>query len=191
MNAKKRKLASLFSGSHAPAWEQIRTLQRHETLSRWGILAAGAVTTAFPRRSVGTSYKPATPGTPRSYPTTAAVLVSGFTASTAQPRQLRGKIDTIESSLHVYLALVTGVYDGDTITLDIDFGLNVWLRGERVRLARINAPEVRGSERVEGIAARDWLREHLLNKRVMLRTLKDRKGKYGHYLAKIWLDDKT
>ncbi len=39
------------SGSHAPAWEQIQTLQRHETL------AAGAATTAFPRGSVGTSHE--------------------------------------------------------------------------------------------------------------------------------------
>ncbi len=38
------------SGSHAPAWEQIQTLWRHETL------AAGAATTAFPRWSVGTSH---------------------------------------------------------------------------------------------------------------------------------------
>ncbi len=46
-----------ISGSHAPAWEQVRTLQRHETLSRCGILAAGAATIAFPRWSVGTSQR--------------------------------------------------------------------------------------------------------------------------------------
>jgi|GEM_PF-3498364 len=34
---------SALSGFHAPAWEQVRTLQRHET---W---AVGAATTAFPR----------------------------------------------------------------------------------------------------------------------------------------------
>ncbi|WP_133512890.1 AAA family ATPase [Candidatus Thiosymbion oneisti] len=39
------------SGFHAPAWEQIQTLQRHETL------AAGAATTAFPRWSVETSHE--------------------------------------------------------------------------------------------------------------------------------------
>lgn len=89
---------------------------------------------------------------------------------------------------YVYVANVIRVYDGDTITVDIDLGLGVWVHGEKLRLHRINAPEVRGDSRPEGIISRDWLREQLLGKEIIIQTIKDRKGKYGRYLAEIWLD---
>ncbi len=56
-NSTKSFRIAFRSGSHAPAWEQVRTLQRHETSSRCGILAAGAATTTFPGWSVGTSQR--------------------------------------------------------------------------------------------------------------------------------------
>ena len=97
----------------------------------------------------------------------------------------------MEKQHYVYHALVTGVYDGDTITVDIDLGLNVWVRGEKLRLHRINAPELRGEERPRGLASRDWLRERILNQPVVIETIRDRKGKYGRYLAEIWLADEN
>ena len=57
-----------------------------------------------------------------------------------------------------YRAIIIEVYDGDTVTADIDLGFNTWRMGEKLRLARINAPEVRCKERSEGLKARDWLR---------------------------------
>lgn len=86
--------------------------------------------------------------------------------------------------LYHYRATVTGVYDGDTCTLRIDLGLSTE-RTEKVRLYRINAPEVRGAERNRGLAARDALRGLVLGKEVVVRTYKDKKGKYGRYLADI------
>jgi micrococcal nuclease len=62
-------------------------------------------------------------------------------------------------SLYHYRAVIAEVYDGDTVTADVDLGFSVWLRGERLRLARINAPEVRGDEKESGLAARDFLRD--------------------------------
>lgn len=89
--------------------------------------------------------------------------------------------------MYEYEANVTAVYDGDTITVDIDLGLGVWVRGEKIRLIGIDAPEVRGPERPEGLKSRDWLRALVLEKTVVLQTIKDRKGKYGRYLAHVFL----
>jgi micrococcal nuclease len=90
--------------------------------------------------------------------------------------------------LYHYRARVVKVYDGDTIHVDIDLGLGIWIRGEKIRLARINAPEIRGTERPQGLAARDFLRKLILNREILLATIKDRKGKYGRYLGEIWLE---
>lgn len=93
-----------------------------------------------------------------------------------------------ELCLYCYLALVTSVYDGDTITVDIDLGLGVWKHSEKIRVAHINAPEVRGKERPEGLKSRDWLRERINGKQIIIKTLKDKKGKYGRYIGEIYLD---
>jgi micrococcal nuclease len=93
----------------------------------------------------------------------------------------------MEHTLYHYRALVTAVYDGDTITADIDLGLHTWLRGEKIRLYRINAPELRGAERPPGLKSRDYLRSLILDKEVIIETFKDKKGKYGRYLGEVWL----
>lgn len=99
--------------------------------------------------------------------------------------------------LYQYKALITDVYDGDTVTADIDLGFHTWRRDERLRLYGINTPEIRGvsdDEKQRGYAARDALRERILGKEVIICTIRDRKGadsrgKYGRYLAKIYLGD--
>ena len=86
-----------------------------------------------------------------------------------------------------YKAHVTGVYDGDTITADINVGLNIVLIGEKLRLFGIDAPEVRGSSRPEGLKSRDWLRRLILNRDIYIKTLpKDKKGKYGRYIVTVY-----
>ncbi|MDH3269549.1 MAG: thermonuclease family protein [Ignavibacteria bacterium] len=96
----------------------------------------------------------------------------------------------MEHILYNYKAIVTSVYDGDTCTVDIDLGLSVWLRGEKLRLNRINAPELRGEERPKGLKSRDFLRSKIDGKEITIETIKDRKGKYGRYLAEIWIEEK-
>lgn len=88
-----------------------------------------------------------------------------------------------------YKARVTAVYDGDTVTVDIDLGLKTAVRGEKLRLHRINAPEVRGAEKESGKVSRDFLRERILGKEILIETIKDKKGKYGRYLAELWLEE--
>jgi len=94
--------------------------------------------------------------------------------------------------MYEYNAKIISIYDGDTVTAEVDLGFNVAIT-EKFRLVRINAPEVRGEEREDGLKSRDRLRELILNKKVTIKTLKDRKGKYGRYLAEIYInqDDET
>lgn len=93
--------------------------------------------------------------------------------------------------LYHYHAEVTSVYDGDTCTVDIDLGLGVWVRGEKIRFYRINAPEVRGASKVAGKKSRDYLRGLIDKQSVILKTVKDKKGKYGRYLADVWVADEA
>jgi len=94
----------------------------------------------------------------------------------------------------LYYADVCSVYDGDTCRLDIDLGMGIWLRNESVRLFGINAPEVRGAEKKAGKISRDALRQWIINKQIIIKTIansrgKDKKGKYGRYLAVLWVQD--
>ena len=90
--------------------------------------------------------------------------------------------------MYEYRAFVTKVYDGDTITVDIDLGFNTKIIGEKVRLKGLNAPEIRGVERTEGLQSRDWLRNGVLNRDIIVKTEQDKKGKYGRYIGTIYLD---
>ena len=93
--------------------------------------------------------------------------------------------------MYEYRAKVVKVYDGDTITCDIDLGFSVTLRREKIRLLDINAPEIRGADRPTGLESRDALRRLILDKQVIIKTKKDRKGKYGRWLAHVYLPAAT
>ena len=82
--------------------------------------------------------------------------------------------------MYEYKARITSIYDGDTVTAEVDLGFNVRVI-EKIRLARINTPEIRGEERPQGLISRDRLRQLMLNQEVMLHTIKDKKGKYQDY----------
>ncbi len=96
---------------------------------------------------------------------------------------------------YVNRAKVVSVYDGDTITIDVDLGRDIWVMGEKIRLAGINTPELRGGDREAGLRARDHLRSLIEGKQITIQTIKskrtkrDKKGKYGRYLAIVWLQN--
>ena len=93
----------------------------------------------------------------------------------------------MDNQLFNYWAIVTGVYDGDSITIDIDLGFNNWKKNQKVRLFGINTPEIRGEERPDGLVARDRLRELILDKEIIITSYKDKSGKYGRWLATVFL----
>jgi micrococcal nuclease len=98
-----------------------------------------------------------------------------------------------ESSLYIYRANVVEVYDGDTITVDVDLGFYIWLHKHEFRLYGINAPEVTGIEKAAGEKAREFLRSKILGKQVIIQSTKnpkdaEQKERYGEFLAIVWLD---
>ena len=98
--------------------------------------------------------------------------------------------------MYEYKAKIVSIYDGDTVRAIIDVGFGVQLRGEDgkgviLRLSGLNTPEIRGEEREQGLISRDRLRERILEKDVILKTFKDEKGKYGRYIAEIYLEEEN
>lgn len=91
--------------------------------------------------------------------------------------------------LYAYRAEIVRVVDGDTVIADIDLGFHTWRRGERLRLIGIDAPEPRGATRVAGRASGEALRQIIEGRNVTICTEKDRQGKFGRYLAWIFLDE--
>lgn len=92
--------------------------------------------------------------------------------------------------MYEYRAKVIKVYDGDTITVELDLGFKI-KKEEKIRLVGINAPEIRGNERELGLISRDRLRELILGKDIIINTFKDKKGKYGRYLGDITYTSET
>jgi len=95
------------------------------------------------------------------------------------------------SQLYYYKAYVIRVHSGDTCRVDLDLGVGIWTRGMEIRLHRVIAPEIKGNNREAGIAARDYLRGLILDREVLLRTIKDRKDKSGGYLGEMTVVTET
>ena len=87
--------------------------------------------------------------------------------------------------MYEYKAKIIDVYDGDTFTFEVDLGFSITVK-EKIRLAGINTPEVRGSSKIEGIKVRDYVRSIILGKEVMIQVFK--KGKFGRYIAYVLFD---
>ena len=93
-----------------------------------------------------------------------------------------------EVGRYIYDAELVSVYDGDTITLNVDLGFNVSLNNQKMRLYGINTPEISGTERPEGLRSKMALVRMLDGKDIVLKTIKDRKGKYGRWLAVLYVN---
>lgn len=91
--------------------------------------------------------------------------------------------------MYTYQAKVIKVTDGDTIRVDIDLGFGIWSHHTAIRLARINAPEIKGPEKEQGNISKEWLKQKILNQTVLITTKRDSTEKYGRYLAEVWLGE--
>lgn len=88
--------------------------------------------------------------------------------------------------MYEYQGTVLDIIDGDTLRLDIDLGFSVRSK-QIVRLRGINAPEMVGSTHEQGLAAKMALSGFLPpGARVLVRTHKDKREKYGRLLADVW-----
>lgn len=90
-----------------------------------------------------------------------------------------------------YYATVTNVVDGDTIVIDIDLGFNVVLSNQSVRLAGVDTPESRTSDKVEktfGLISKEYTKKFVesCNNHVIVRTQKpDSSEKFGRILGDV------
>jgi micrococcal nuclease len=94
-----------------------------------------------------------------------------------------------------YVKEITNVVDGDTIDVIIDLGFDILFQS-RVRLAGIDTPESRTSDKAEkvlGLEAKEYLKKHIkAAKTVTIRTEKmDSSEKYGRILGWVYLDGES
>lgn len=87
---------------------------------------------------------------------------------------------------------ITKVVDGDTVDAIVDLGFYTYVEA-RFRLWGIDAPEVRGEEREEGLLSKrhveDWLAE-AITKDLRVRSRKEvGRDKYGRWVGDFyWMD---
>jgi len=90
--------------------------------------------------------------------------------------------------MYEYQAKLIRVVDGDTVDLMVDMGCRIY-NEMRCRLYGINAPE-RNTE--DGPEATEFLLGLLSSATtITIETYKDRKEKYGRFLARIFVDGNT
>lgn len=94
--------------------------------------------------------------------------------------------------LNWYEAKLRSIYDGDTIRIDINPGLGLRIvgkddKGEPIRLYGIDAWEVRGEEKPLGIKAREFVRDLIQGRKIVIHTINDKEGKYGRLLAELFV----
>jgi len=91
--------------------------------------------------------------------------------------------------MYTYTAKVEKIVDGDTIDVNVDLGFATF-RKERLRFARINAWETRGAEKEQGKLAKARVIELIpVGTTITIKTFRDKKGKYGRYIAEIIIED--
>lgn len=79
------------------------------------------------------------------------------------------------------------VVDGDTVRLRVDVGFHMTFE-DNFRLADIDAPEVRGSEKVEGMRSKTALEQMIAEEcehhhGIKIQTFKE--GKFGRWLVNL------
>ena len=121
-------------------------------------------------------------------------LVIAVLAGVLQPSMSAHAEDIPTEPAYLYRAVVVRVIDGDTIDVDVDLGFYVWIKKQRIRLFGIDAPEVTGETRQEGLAATEHLKSLIDGESIILRTVKgadggDRDDSFGRWLGTIYHGD--
>lgn len=92
--------------------------------------------------------------------------------------------DLKNANLFTYKAEVVRWVDGDTVYLKVDLGFRMSMT-DSFRLIGINTPEIRGTERPQGLVVKEFVIDLLpKGSKVLIETRKS--GKYGRWLAEIY-----
>ena len=92
--------------------------------------------------------------------------------------------------MYTYKFEVTKVVDGDTIYGNADLGFNIKMY-VKLRLARINTPEVRGAEKEQGLLSKAEVLTLVENNGESIVITTTEKGKYGRWIAEVIIDGKN
>lgn len=98
----------------------------------------------------------------------------------------RGRV-SMKKDEYIYECELIRVVDGDTVRLRVDLGFNMTF-SDNFRLFNIDAPELRGEERSDGLLSKQFLIDTLVDKKLTIRSHKYR-GKYGRYIVDLYADD--
>ena len=97
--------------------------------------------------------------------------------------------------MYEYKAHVRRIVDGDTVVVDIFLGFDTVLNKAKLRLYGIDTPETYrpscNEEKQHGLQAKKFTSDMCFDKDVTIKTYKDKKGKYGRYLADVIVDGKS
>ncbi len=89
---------------------------------------------------------------------------------------------------YVYDAKIIKAYDGDSFHALIDQGFRDYTT-RRLRLSRVDTPEMRTPTLEEGRMVRDEVRNLILDKDVRIQTFQDKTGSWNRYIAEVWIGD--
>jgi len=95
--------------------------------------------------------------------------------------------------MYEYNCEIKRVVDGDTVDVIIDLGFDIFYKS-RVRLYGIDTPESRTrnkDEKVRGLMSKQYLINELEKGQVVIKTHKDKKGKFGRVLGEMYVGDKN
>lgn len=90
--------------------------------------------------------------------------------------------------LYLYKGDLIRVVDGDTLITLLDLGFSTWHK-TRLRLARINCPETRGVQKLQGLKAKNFVIEILNNlKEEKLLVKSQRLDSFGRAIAEVYIN---
>jgi micrococcal nuclease len=93
--------------------------------------------------------------------------------------------------MYEYKCEIDRVVDGDTVDVIIDCGFSIFHKA-RVRMYGIDTPESRTrdkDEKARGLMSKDFLVKELSKGDVVIKTKKDKKGKFGRILGELYVND--
>ena len=95
--------------------------------------------------------------------------------------------------MYEYKAKVKRVIDGDSLVLDIDLGFYMFMNETKIRLYGLDTPEMNSDDpllRLQAVLATRYLYDNLpVGSKVTIKTVLDKREKYGRLLATITTQD--
>jgi micrococcal nuclease len=95
--------------------------------------------------------------------------------------------------MYEYKATVKRVIDGDSLVLDIDLGFYMFMNETKIRLYGLDTPEMNSEDpllRLQAVLATRYLYDNLpVGSKVTIKTILDKREKYGRLLATIITQD--